>query len=97
MSILNEKERGLTYGFEVHDSWCLEAHSVGNLMRFANHTGVKYANCHIHTYISEENTHHLCLYSKETIEAGSELVFNYGMTSDMEWLVNYEQRYFINI
>ena len=33
---INQKKRDLTYGFDIHD-WSLEAHSIGNLTRFANH------------------------------------------------------------
>ena len=68
----------MTYGFDVHEGWQLEAHSHGNLMRFANHTDEKFSNCHVRTLFSDEMTHHLCLFSLDKIEADTELVFDYG-------------------
>jgi hypothetical protein len=50
MAELNEKNHDLTYGFNLHGglknhegfgmfrSLTIEAHSIGNLMRFANHS-----------------------------------------------------------
>ena len=81
----------------MNKSWHLNAHSFGNLMRFANHTAHGFANCDIQTYLcSETNTHYLGLYSSEDIRAGSELVFDYKLKVEFfEWLNEYNRKYMI--
>lgn len=107
LSSINERERGLTYGFnlhsdlnnveqfQLHKSCALDAHSIGNLMRFANHTDEEYANCKIKYLLGPENTYFLCLYSKVEIPENMELVFDYGIGehSCLTWLSDYQQRF----
>jgi len=77
LAVINMSERDTTYGFTIHENCCLEAHSHGNLMRFANHTAKEFQNCQIKTLFSNEMTHYLCLFSSRKIRKGSELVFDY--------------------
>ena len=99
-SHLNEyiqTKSGLTYNFNLHKNWQINAHSFGNLMRFANHTAHGFANCCVQTYLcSQTNTHFMGLYSSEDIEAGAELVFDYGLNTDsLEWLNQYNAKYLL--
>lgn len=77
LASLNISERDLTYGFTIHANCTLEAHSHGNLMRFANHTAKEFQNCKVEVLFSDEMTHYSCLISCRKIKKGSELVFDY--------------------
>ena len=70
----------MTYGFTLHKEIALEAHSIGNLMRFANHGSSPFTNCNSKQLIcSRDDTHFMFLQSICDIEKGEELIFDYGL------------------
>jgi hypothetical protein len=61
----------------------IDAHSKGNLARFANHSD--HANCDSRI-VSIRGDQHIALYAKTSIRRGEEILFNYRYGSEQRQL-----------
>ena len=64
-----------TYMFTLNDEYTVDSRTMGNILRFANHSKSK-ANAYAKIVFSKGN-HKICLYASDDIKKGQEIFFDY--------------------
>ena len=64
-----------TYMFTLNDEYTVDSRTMGNILRFANHSKSK-ANAYAKIVFSKGN-HKICLYASDDIRKGQEIFFDY--------------------
>lgn len=80
MEDLNERSEyigleGSTYMFTLNDEYTVDSRTMGNSLRFANHSK-SYANAYTKIVFAEGN-HRICLFASESIKKNDEIFFDY--------------------
>lgn len=80
MEDLNERSEYMdlensTYMFTLNDEYTVDSRTMGNILRFANHSKSK-ANAYTKIVFANGN-HRICLFANETIKKHDEIFFNY--------------------
>jgi [histone H3]-lysine27 N-trimethyltransferase EZH2 len=70
--------RDTSYLFSLNDKWVIDAQKVGNKLRFANHK--KNANAQARVMMLGGD-HHVGIYAKTNLPAGTEIFYDYGYGS----------------
>jgi SET domain-containing protein len=66
-------KRGGKYLFEINTKWTIDGTTRKNTARYINHACGSAANCE-----AENDRGHIFILAKKNIEAGAELVYDYG-------------------
>ena len=79
-NILNERSeyidlQGTTYLFTLNDDYTIDSRTMGNSLRFANHSKLK-ANAYSKVIFAGGN-HRICLYASKEIKRDEEIFFDY--------------------
>lgn len=83
---------GRSYTFDIDTEITVDALNIGNLMRFANHADIDYANCTTKICFAR-GSYRAVLAAKRDIATNEELTFDYGFSLDIDWVKGYYEKY----